>query len=109
MGAEVMIMTAWMGQMSPTVHLGSANVKKECIPDEWICDGYTDCDGKSDEEEELCTSICVGGEIFLNGTYIWSVLFSLDASYERPYLMISLEQKFCKICAFCVKCKNVGI
>ena len=51
---------------------------EECIPDEWICDGYTDCDDKSDEQEELCTSICVGGEIFVNGTYIWSVLFSLD-------------------------------
>ena len=43
---------------------------EECMQDSWVCDGYNDCDDRSDEDEELCRSLCVESEIFVDGTYI---------------------------------------
>ena len=76
--------------MSPTVHPWSAHVtngpckdNKKCIPDSWVCDKYADCYDESDEDEELCRSLCIESEIFVNGTYIVSQhLFQLMHNFK---------------------------
>ena len=30
------------------------SVRGRCLPDTWLCDGYTDCPGGEDEQQQIC-------------------------------------------------------
>ena len=31
-----------------------SSVRSHCLPDTWLCDGYTDCPGGEDEQQQIC-------------------------------------------------------